>query len=55
MMVVGRAIAIPVFLSHGGPWVKVATFEGICGGLTFAALGWEFLISNAETSRGKRA
>ena len=54
MTVLGRAVAVPVFLSHGGPWAKVAAFEGVCGVLTFAALGWESLTSNAGTSKGKK-
>ncbi|KAH6662039.1 hypothetical protein B0J14DRAFT_663020 [Halenospora varia] len=41
MTVFGRIIAIPVFLRHGGSWANVAVFEGVCGGLTAAALGWE--------------
>jgi hypothetical protein len=55
MMVVGRAIAVPVFLSHGGPWVTVAIFEGVCGGLTVAALGWESLNGGSKGAAEKRA
>ncbi|KAH8667938.1 hypothetical protein BGZ60DRAFT_408274 [Tricladium varicosporioides] len=48
MTVLGRVIAIPIFLKHGGPWANVAAFEGVCGGLTAAALVW-------ERWRGKKA
>jgi hypothetical protein len=41
LCVAGRAMAIPVFLGHGGPWINVAIFEGVCGILTAGALMWE--------------
>jgi len=43
MTVVGRAMAVPVFWGHAGPWTNVAIFEGVCGVLTFGALVWESL------------
>jgi hypothetical protein len=41
LCVAGRAMAIPVFLGHGGPWINVAVFEGVCGILTAGTLSWE--------------
>jgi len=41
--VIGRVIAIPVFVGHGGPWLNVAVFEGVCGVLVAGAFGWEEL------------
>jgi hypothetical protein len=51
MSVLGRVIAIPVFIGHGGPWVNVAVFEGVCGGLTAGALGWEEWASRSMVER----
>lgn len=54
MTVVGRAMAVPVFLGHGGPWTNVAAFEGLCGVLTLAALVWETWGGSRERrGRGK--
>lgn len=44
-MILGRLIAIPVFLGHGGPWLQVAGFEAVCGVSTAAALSWEAVSS----------
>jgi hypothetical protein len=46
MLVVGRLLAIPVFLLDGGPWVNLAAFDGACGVLTAMALGWEVYVSS---------
>ncbi|PMD59480.1 uncharacterized protein K444DRAFT_613439 [Hyaloscypha bicolor E] len=49
-MILGRVIAIPIFLGHGGPWLQVAEFEAVCVFSTLAALGWE----NFSGSRAAR-
>jgi len=45
MLVIGRLLAIPVFLVDGGPWVNFAAFGGACGVLTAMALGWEARVN----------
>jgi hypothetical protein len=45
MLVIGRLLAIPVFLGNGGPWVNLAAFGGACGVQTAMALGWEAHMS----------
>ncbi|PVH86469.1 hypothetical protein DL98DRAFT_481190 [Cadophora sp. DSE1049] len=39
--VLGRGIAIPVFMAHGGSWKNVAVFEAVCGLSVAGALVWE--------------
>lgn len=34
-------MGILVFLQHGGPWVKVAVFEAVCGLLIVGGLLWD--------------
>lgn len=41
LCVLGRGIAISVFVSHGGPWRSVAIFEAVCGLSVAGALLWE--------------
>ncbi|KAG4423120.1 hypothetical protein IFR04_003757 [Cadophora malorum] len=41
LCVLGRAIAIPVFMTHGGPWRNVAVFEAVCGLSVAGALLWD--------------
>jgi hypothetical protein len=48
-MVVGRAIAVPVLLAHGGPWRTEATWEGICGVWLLV-----LLIGGSETRKRRR-
>jgi len=50
--VVGRLLAIPVFLQHGGPWLNVALFEGVCGLSVVTALLFE---SREIFEKGKKA
>jgi hypothetical protein len=54
MSVIGRVIAIPVFVGHGGPWLNVAVFEGVCGVLVAGAFGWEELKRMKGLKKGKR-
>ncbi|KAK0121690.1 hypothetical protein ONS95_009975 [Cadophora gregata] len=39
--VLGRGMAVPVFMGHGGPWRNVAAFEAVCGLSIAGALVWE--------------
>ncbi|KAM3067331.1 hypothetical protein ACMFMF_009825 [Clarireedia jacksonii] len=41
LSILGRTMAVLVFLRNGGVWRKVAIFEGVCGGLLAASLLWE--------------
>ena len=36
--ILGRAIAVTVFLRDGGPWRGVAVYEGVCGGFILSNL-----------------
>ncbi len=51
--VVGRMMAIPVFVQHGGPWVDVAVFEAVCGVLTAGALLWDEWRKGGQSVRGE--
>ncbi|KAI9651376.1 hypothetical protein NHQ30_001418 [Ciborinia camelliae] len=42
LTVIGRTIAVAVFMVDAGPWRNVAIFEGVCGGLLAGSLIWEF-------------
>ncbi|KUJ21524.1 uncharacterized protein LY89DRAFT_376667 [Mollisia scopiformis] len=50
--VVGRLIAIPVFLQHGGPWRNVAVFEAACGLLTMGGLLWDSWRDRGTKEKG---
>ncbi|QSZ35649.1 hypothetical protein DSL72_008519 [Monilinia vaccinii-corymbosi] len=40
LSVMGRTIAVGVFVIDAGPWRNIAIFEGVCGGLLAGSLVW---------------
>jgi hypothetical protein len=51
--IVGRVISVGVFSPHGGSWIKVAAYEGVCGGLLALALAWEWVVARRSERKGK--
>lgn len=51
LSVIGRIIAVGVFMIDAGPWRDIAIFEGVCGGLLAASLVWE---SRDGEGKGKK-
>jgi hypothetical protein len=41
LSVLGRALAVLVFVRDDGLWRKVAIYEGVCGGVLAAGLVWD--------------
>ncbi|KAL2075928.1 hypothetical protein VTL71DRAFT_871 [Oculimacula yallundae] len=48
LSVLGRGIAVLVFLGDGGPWRSIAVFEAVCGLLIAGSLVWEGMAGRGE-------
>jgi hypothetical protein len=51
LTVAGRAVALGVFLRHGGPWRNVAIFEGVMGAVLGIALELERRLGREKKAK----